>query len=58
MLYEILTLKPAFDAHNLISLFYKIVKADFEVSQRSTLGWGDKHSAGLRVRVRVRVWLP
>ena len=27
-----IALKPAFDANNLISLFYKIVKGDFEVS--------------------------
>ena len=32
MLYEMLSLKPAFDAQNLVSLFYKIVKADYEVS--------------------------
>ena len=31
MLYEMLCLRPAFDAQNLVSLFYKIVKADFEV---------------------------
>ena len=31
MLYEMLCLKPAFDAQNLVSLFYKIVKADFQV---------------------------
>ncbi|XP_053547163.1 uncharacterized protein LOC128639045 [Bombina bombina] len=29
LLYEICSLKPAFDATNLISLFYKIVKADY-----------------------------
>ncbi|ELT98090.1 hypothetical protein CAPTEDRAFT_128561, partial [Capitella teleta] len=30
MLYEMTTLKPAFDAFNLVSLFYKIVKGEFE----------------------------
>ncbi len=30
MLYEMCALKPAFDANNLVSLFYKIVKAEFE----------------------------
>ena len=33
LLYEIIALKPAFDANNLISLFYKIVKGEFEVSK-------------------------
>ena len=32
MLYQMLCLRPAFDAQNLVSLFYKIVKADFEVA--------------------------
>ena len=32
LFYEIIALKPAFDANNLISLFYKIVKGDFDVS--------------------------
>ena len=32
MLYEMAALKPAFDAYNLISLFYKIVKGEFKVS--------------------------
>ena len=34
MLYEMLALKPAFDANNLVSLFYKIVKGEYEVINR------------------------
>ena len=45
-----IALKPAFDANNLISLFYKIVKGNFEVSdehfvlvytlkKKNTLDW-------------------
>ncbi|CAD5125400.1 DgyrCDS13634 [Dimorphilus gyrociliatus] len=30
LLYELCALKPAFDAHNLISLFYKIVQCQYE----------------------------
>ena len=30
LLSEMLALKPAFDANNLVSLFYKIVKAEYE----------------------------
>ena len=31
MLFEMLALKPAFDANNLVSLFYKIVKGEHDV---------------------------
>jgi len=31
MLYEMAALRPAFDAFNLISLFFKIVKGKYEV---------------------------
>jgi len=31
MLYEMAALHPAFDAYNLISLFFKIVKGKYEV---------------------------
>ena len=41
LLYEMIALKPAFDANNLISLFYKIVKGEYEVS-RNTLRSGQK----------------
>ena len=34
LLYEMCALQPAFDANNLISLIYKIVKGDFEVRVR------------------------
>jgi len=32
MLYEMAALHPAFDAYNLISLFFKIVRGHYEVS--------------------------
>ena len=32
MLYEMVALKPAFDAFNLVSLFYKIVQGEYNVS--------------------------
>ena len=32
LFYEMCSLKPAFDANNLISLFYKIVKGEYDVS--------------------------
>ena len=37
LFYEMIALKPAFDANNLISLFYKIVKGDFEVSDENSI---------------------
>ena len=50
LFYEMIALKPAFDANNLISLFYKIVKGDFEVSGEHSIlmrMFREKHS-GLR----------
>ena len=46
MLYEMLCLRPAFDAQNLVSLFYKIVKADFEVAYQSScnINWYNRWS--------------
>ena len=53
-----IALKPAFDANNLISLFYKIVKGDFEVSDEHSIlvhMFREKHS-GLNPTIPAQVF--